>query len=337
MNAETQGLCWKFHKRGNKYYPILDSAGINTPLAVCINAEEHMKMLAVLKLTEDFIQSLMISLSEYLLFVVNQITRIDQEVLASIIQNRRNSSRALKCREVWVVHNLKNAKTEEQRRYNWDKIKLMFEKVGRPDVTSSDPSTSVEVFLCGTFKDGSSDIHSRHFCLMNDKCSVGIEYNNRVMASIKNLIESIDPGSNEDRDPVETLRYTTESVLKNSRSYILNVDRVVSTLITPEDVSQTTNTKIYKFTLAPVASSNLSLALDTNTQPGDSTMLFKPKSRIFKDENENYCIELQVAGCPDIAIQNGRDRMEAIKTVVDKKKIEDDAVRKLSNLKKTRI
>jgi len=48
-------------------------------------------------------------------------------------------------------------------------------------------------------------------------------------------------------------------------------------------------------------------------------MLFKPKSRIFKDENENYCIELQVAGCPDIAIQNGRDRMEAIKTVVDKK------------------
>ena len=70
------------------------------------------------KLTEQFIQDLAFSMSDYFIFVVNDFTSKDQKILKKIVRYIENN-KSLK--SIIVIHNFKDVKEEESHRLAWTK------------------------------------------------------------------------------------------------------------------------------------------------------------------------------------------------------------------------
>ena len=119
----TEGLSLKINKENS--YVLLDSAGLQTPLllkenndndkisnlADNDNNEEYTNLFRDKTQTENFIQNLVLSLSEMLIIVVGKLT-FNEQRLINKIKNKLNNLKSKK--PIFIVHNLFNYQTKEQ-------------------------------------------------------------------------------------------------------------------------------------------------------------------------------------------------------------------------------
>ena len=116
----TEGLSVKFNQEKN--YALLDSAGLQTPLLITenmsrtnINNEKEHKEYENLyrdkTQTENFIQNLILYLSDMLLIVVGKIT-FNEQRLINKIKNELTNQKSKK--PIFIIHNLSNFHKKEQ-------------------------------------------------------------------------------------------------------------------------------------------------------------------------------------------------------------------------------
>jgi hypothetical protein len=117
----TEGLSLKINK--NNSYLLFDSAGLQTPLLLKgnnneisnltdnDNNEEYTNLFRDKTQTENFIQNLVLSLSEMLIIVVGKLT-FNEQRLINKIKNKLNNLKSKK--PIFIVHNLFNYQTKEQ-------------------------------------------------------------------------------------------------------------------------------------------------------------------------------------------------------------------------------
>lgn len=112
----TEGLSLKINQEN--FYALLDSAGLQTPLLIKdnnneynLNDEEYVNLYRDKTQTENFIQNLILALSEMLIIVVGKLTFNEQRLInriKSVLSNQKSK------KIIFIVHNLFNFQTKEQ-------------------------------------------------------------------------------------------------------------------------------------------------------------------------------------------------------------------------------
>ena len=113
----TEGLSLKINKE--KSYALLDSAGLQTPLLIkennyenkSLDHEEYIKLYRDKTQTENFIQNLILTLSEMLIIVVGKLT-FNEQRLINRIKNVLSDQKSKKT--IFILHNLFNFQTKKQ-------------------------------------------------------------------------------------------------------------------------------------------------------------------------------------------------------------------------------
>ena len=115
----TEGLSLKINQE--KSYAILDSAGLQTPLVLKannnekgqnLNTEEFGNLYRDKTQTENFIQNLILALSDMLIIVVGKLTFNEQRLINNIRNILLTSKKNKKT--IFIVHNLMNFQTKKQ-------------------------------------------------------------------------------------------------------------------------------------------------------------------------------------------------------------------------------
>ena len=112
----TEGLSLKINQENS--YALLDSAGLQTPLLIKdnnennnLNDEDYINLYRDKTQTENFIQNLILTLSEMLIIVVGKLTFNEQRLInriKSVLSNQKSK------KTIFIVHNLFTFQTKEQ-------------------------------------------------------------------------------------------------------------------------------------------------------------------------------------------------------------------------------
>jgi len=115
----TEGLSLKINKE--KLYALFDSAGLQTPLLIndndtknkSLDEEEYINLYRDKTQTENFIQTLILTLCEMLIIVVGKLT-FNEQRLINRIKNVLSNQKLKKPKSIYIVHNLFNFQTKQQ-------------------------------------------------------------------------------------------------------------------------------------------------------------------------------------------------------------------------------
>jgi hypothetical protein len=166
---------------------------------------------------ENFLASMTLSLSNYIILVLSETTLHQQKFLFDVLRKWYDiqSSDKSKSRDIFVVHNFITIHSPETR----DEL---FSQ-STEDIYEGEMETQggVRVFFC-------SDLNTRHICLMNDHTAVGKEYNDRAFEVLKDWIHNV--------LSVPAFRYTPDtmaisfaqsaSLLLKQRGYLSNLEKI---------------------------------------------------------------------------------------------------------------
>ncbi len=167
--------------------------------------EGHAKLFEKHKLVEDLLNSLIISLSDYLIIVVEKLSRYDQEFIQQVCKERSKRS---EFKEVFIVHNLRTVTKNEDRDKYFEKLCTLYNG-------ASQPQDGVHVFCTNHI------VTQRHVIIMNDSCS---DYNNMVFKLINKWTQSIYlQHSLEGKDPMQHFIDKCNLLLNN---YIINFGKL---------------------------------------------------------------------------------------------------------------
>lgn len=166
---------------------------------------------------EEFLVSMTLSLSNYIIVVMNETNLQEQRLLYNIVSRWRNyvSQDVSKDQNVYVVHNFRTSETTEER-------EAMFSRstdyVWGGKLT---PTDGISTFLCPSLK-------TCHVCLMNDSTPDGKVYNKKVFTLLKTWIHSLLPTLSETYTPNVMVRRFAKEATKviKEKEYLTNFDRI---------------------------------------------------------------------------------------------------------------
>jgi len=199
----TEGLSIKINQE--KFYALFDSAGLQTPLLKIDesqeqsvdNEEEHKKYENLYKdktQTENFIQNLIINLSDMLLIVVGKITFNEQRLINKIKNelvnfnnnsNSQNQNSRPKKQQIFIIHNLLNFQTKKQVKEHIENtllksasfnLKEVFD-INKNDIKKKEDRT----YLIENY----SDITIYHLIMAREATEAGDYYNNYTYEFLK--------------------------------------------------------------------------------------------------------------------------------------------------------
>ncbi|OMJ94906.1 hypothetical protein SteCoe_1763 [Stentor coeruleus] len=199
---ETKGLSFKSTRiEQTTDIIIIDTAGTHSPV-------KNYKQLALKKDTEKRIRDLVFLLSDFFIFVVNDYTTLDQELLDKLEKQVKGfKSKAFK--EIVVVHNLKDVYNEDDCEKAWQKQILSLY------------DTSTEAKLNITTVDSESEVKwlktrfSRHLVIVNDRCLYGKTINENSIKLLKMWVQT-ECASHKNKNLFEELFIILSKDIKNS-------------------------------------------------------------------------------------------------------------------------
>jgi len=136
--------------------------------------------------TEEFLNEIVLHLSDYVIFVVNNLTRPDQQLLNQQVK-KRDEIKNKKYKGIWLFHNYKDVKNEAEKNTLWEKVvKIYPGSEKRDDVTVNGVKQIGKYYLT---EQGNVEI--RHVLLVNDECPEGLKSNPIVFEMIRKWCSSI--------------------------------------------------------------------------------------------------------------------------------------------------
>ncbi len=198
----TEGLSIKINQE--KFYALFDSAGLQTPLLKIDenqeqsvdNEEEHKKYENLYKdktQTENFIQNLIINLSDMLLIVVGKITFNEQRLINKIKNelvnfnnnsNSQNQNSRPKKQQIFIIHNLLNFQTKKQVKEHIENTLLKSASFNLKevfDIQKNDKKNEKRTYLMENFY----DITIYHLIMAREATEAGNYYNNYTYDFLK--------------------------------------------------------------------------------------------------------------------------------------------------------
>ena len=183
----TEGLSIKINKE--KLYALLDSAGLQTPLLQNdeeinknLNEEDKFKEYENLykdkTQTENFIQNLILYLSDMLLIVVGKIT-FNEQRLINKIKNELNNQKSKK--PIFIIHNLLNFQTCEQVDEHINNTLLKsasFKLIKVRDIKRSNKNNGDRFYYIEDNKNNNNDFYIYHLIMARESTEAGDYYNN---------------------------------------------------------------------------------------------------------------------------------------------------------------
>ena len=183
----TEGLSIKMNKE--KLYALLDSAGLQTPLLQndeeinkYLNEEDKFKEYENLykdkTQTENFIQNLILYLSDMLLIVVGKIT-FNEQRLINKIKNELINQKSKK--PIFIIHNLLNFQTCEQVNEHINNTLLKsasFKLIKVRDIKRSNKINGDRFYYIEDNKNNNNDFYIYHLIMARESTEAGDYYNN---------------------------------------------------------------------------------------------------------------------------------------------------------------
>ena len=183
----TEGLSIKMNKE--KLYALLDSAGLQTPLLQndeeinkYLNEEDKFKEYENLykdkTQTENFIQNLILYLSDMLLIVVGKIT-FNEQRLINKIKNELINQKSKK--PIFIIHNLLNFQTCDQVNEHINNTLLKsasFKLIKVRDIKRSNTNNGDRFYYIEDNKNNNNDFYIYHLIMARESTEAGDYYNN---------------------------------------------------------------------------------------------------------------------------------------------------------------
>ena len=183
----TEGLSIKMNKE--KLYALLDSAGLQTPLLQNdeeinknLNEEDKFKEYENLykdkTQTENFIQNLILYLSDMLLIVVGKIT-FNEQRLINKIKNELINQKSKK--PIFIIHNLLNFQTCDQVNEHINNTLLKsasFKLIKVRDIKRSNKINGDRFYYIEDNKNNNNDFYIYHLIMARESTEAGDYYNN---------------------------------------------------------------------------------------------------------------------------------------------------------------
>ena len=184
LSRPTAGLSFKLgHIDSDTPATFLDTAGFSRP--VRLNSTWSPGEQGV---TEMFLLDLAKSLSDYLVFVVNDWTTSDQVHLHSIESDFARSSPRL-FPEIIVIHNLKEVRSLDEFRFAWSHyISTINGQIHSTEVAATNPKTGK---ITNKAVKWVKTKGCRHVCLVNEYCSFGQSTNLWAFSLVKCWLKTI--------------------------------------------------------------------------------------------------------------------------------------------------
>lgn len=199
---ETKGLSFKSTKiEQTTDIIIIDTAGTHSPV-------KNYQQLALKKDTEKRIRDLVFLLSDFFIFVVNDYTTLDQELLDKL-EKQVKGFKSKTFKEIVVVHNLKDIYNEEDCEKSWEKqILSLYDRSTEAtlNITTVDSEAKVK-WLKTQF--------SRHLVMINDRCLFGQKVNENSIKLLKMWIQT-ECASHKNKNLFEELFLILSKDIKNS-------------------------------------------------------------------------------------------------------------------------
>ena len=234
-SLNTKGISVKYPKlenSSNRKYILVDSAGFESPILryddddniytfekenEAENEEDKQQNLFREKakdilITESFLQNFLIEFSDVLLLVVDNLTYSEQKVINKIKDEIKNLR---KTKKLFIIHNLKTFRTEEQIKNYIDKILL---KSGTFTLSRHEHITSESNIIKGEHFTEPEQKYLRvyHLIFAADQSDAGKIYNSYTMNFIEHQInDTISPNN---FDVIEEIK---KNLSKNYRKYLI--------------------------------------------------------------------------------------------------------------------
>jgi len=274
-HVNTNGLSISFMDSPQFRHIVLDSAGTQTPVIMTTDLpkieksdESETNPFEERKRTEDFLNSLILQLSDYILVVVDNLSWQKQKFIYEIIKDRYDKSNN-SFTEIFIIHNLKHIKTMSTLMDQWKKIKKVYKGEEKED-----PDTNVHYYY-------SNSQNSRHIILGNHESADIKAHNEKVFELLRKWINSI--------------------VVKENKEQKLEPLVDACKKIIPDFADNVTDVKFDEPTLTLTVIGESKKIKFASTM-GKSIENFLPK-RSVEIRNKHYVITLEIPGCNENSIQ----------------------------------
>ncbi|XP_065828853.1 uncharacterized protein [Oscarella lobularis] len=239
MTSKTEGLSFKWisttdgsssETQNAHYHVLIDTAGSNHPI---VWKDKDLRFPS--KLYEDFIHSMALQLSEFIIFIMNEMTFGDELFLLYLIDRWSSLCRGdhSKCKEIFVIHNFRFSKNADERDTLFEKNVTAVYK-GRYFL---DPDEGINYFRRGV---EDNTVGVRHVCLMLNE-GEGRNYNEKVFLVLRKwitVLRRLDSGSKSLCAVAEQIALHATILL--NKGFLRNVEKIRT------DINIESNTLVFR-------------------------------------------------------------------------------------------